>query len=171
MPHIHTGAGEFDFTVSGYLVYNDKTLLIKHKKLPIWTPPSGHVEVNQTILDALYAEIWEEAGIERTHVHLIKTQAHSPELVRPEGSYAMPLPFDIEVHPIDDTHSHINLSYVLISDTNNVEPGPGESNTFKWFSIDELRVFSDTNSSIKSASIYAIEYVRKRNTQTLSAKQ
>lgn len=32
MPHIHTGDGQFDFTVSGYLVHKNKTLLITHRQ-------------------------------------------------------------------------------------------------------------------------------------------
>lgn len=161
MPHIHTNNGEFDLTVSGYLVHDDKTLLIKHKKLPIWTPPSGHVELNQSPIEALYMEIREEAGIHSSDLELIETH-HRPENFTPsKDAVSMPLPFDLEHHPVSDTHRHINLSYALKSHTNNVEPGPGESNTFKWFTVDELRAFGDTNSSIISSAIYAIERVRE----------
>ena len=162
MPHIHTGDGEFDFTVAGYIVHDDKTLLIKHKYLPIWTSPSGHVEPNQTPIDALYAEIREEAGITREHLQLIETAPYPADRrTTPGGAMKLALPFDIEVHAITDTHSHTCLSYVLRSDTNNVEPGPGESNTFKWLSLDELRTFTETNDSIRSAAIFAIEHAAK----------
>lgn len=161
MPHIHTGDGEFDYTAAGYLVHDDKTLLIKHKYLPIWTAPAGHVEVNQTPIEALYNEIQEEAGIGKEHLQLIETHPRDPRLKRPATHEAVPLPFDIETHPIVDGHRHINLSYLLTSDTNHVEPGPGESNTFKWFTLDELHEFKDTNDSVKSAAIYAIEAVRE----------
>lgn len=161
MPHIHTGDGEFDFTVAGYIVHDDKTLLIKHKYLPIWTAPAGHVEVNQTPLEALYTEVREEAGISKEHLTLVETHKRSTTLKRPAEHVELPLPFDFETHPIVDGHRHINLSYALISDTNHVEPGPGESNTFKWFSLDELETFTDTNDSVKSAAIYAIQAVRE----------
>jgi ADP-ribose pyrophosphatase YjhB (NUDIX family) len=161
MPHIHTGDGEFDFTVSGYIVHGDKTLLIKHKKLPIWTPPSGHIELHQTPIDALYMEIEEETGIGREHLTLIDTHPYSPTHIRTPEATTIPLPFDLETHPIDDAHGHINLAYALISDTNHVEPGPGESNTFKWLTVDELRTFSETNSSIISSAIFAIEAARE----------
>ncbi len=163
MPHVHTGDGEFDFTVAGYLVHDNKTLLIKHKYLPIWTAPAGHIETNQTPIDALYNEISEEAGIDKKHLQLVETHPRSNTLRKPAENEALPLPFDIETHPIDDTHRHICLSYVFTSDTNNVEPGPGESNTFKWFTVDELEAFTDTNDSVKSAAIYAIECVRSRS--------
>lgn len=164
MPHIHTNDGEFDFTVAGFIVYRDTTLLIKHKYLPLWTPPAGHIELNQTPLDALYAEIREEAGIDEEHLTLIETEPRNVT-ERPAENQALPLPFDFEIHPIQDGHRHINMSYVLESDTNNVEPGPGESNTFKWFTIDELRDFDQTNSNIVASAIFAIQRVAEKGRQ------
>ena len=161
MPHIHTGNGEFDFTVCGFIVHEDKTLLIKHKSLPVWVPPSGHIELNQTPIDALYAEIAEEAGITREHLTLIDTHPYPANRRRGQGATELPLPFDFKVHPMSDTHGHINVSYILISDTNHVEPGPGESNTFKWFTLDELRSFTDTSDSVISLASYAIECIRE----------
>lgn len=163
MPHIHTGDGEFDFTVAGYIVYDDKTLLLKHKTLPIWVSPSGHVELNQTPIDTLYAEIEEEAGITKEHLTLIPTHPYPGVRARNPLATELPLPFDLETHPVPGTnsHKHISMSYALISDTNNVEPGPGESNTFKWFTLDELADFTDTNDSVKSAAAYAIAAARE----------
>ncbi|HEU0266772.1 MAG TPA: NUDIX domain-containing protein [Candidatus Saccharimonadaceae bacterium] len=162
MPHIHTADGQFDFTVSGYLVYKNKTLLIRHKYLPIWTPPAGHIELDQTPVDALYAEIKEEAGIDRNHLTLIETHQETNRFARGEAT-RLPVPFDVEYHQITDKHRHINLAYILTSDTNNVEPGPGESNTFKWFSADELRNFDETNASIISSALYALEYIAEED--------
>lgn len=159
MPHIHTGNGEFDYTVAGYIIHDNKTLLIKHKYLPIWTAPAGHIEITQSPLDALYTEIHEEAGIPRESLTLIETQPRPLSFRRNPEATELPLPFDFEYHPIIDGHRHINLSYILTSSTNHVEPGPGESHTFKWFSADELHNFDDTNDSVKSAALYAIEYV------------
>ena len=161
MPHIHTKEGEYDLTVCGYIVHDDKTLLIKHKKLPLWTPPSGHVELDQSPIEALYTEIREEAGIADSHLELIETHLRPKGFKTSNDAVAMPLPFDLEHHAVGDTHRHISMSYVLKSNTNNVEPEPGESNTFKWFTVDELRAFGDTNSSIISSAIFAIEHVRE----------
>jgi ADP-ribose pyrophosphatase YjhB (NUDIX family) len=161
MPHIHTGTGELDFTVCGYIVHDDKTLLIKHKYLPIWTPPSGHIEVDQTPIEALFNEIQEEAGIADESLVLIPTHSYKQNFVRSPEAVELPLPFDFEVHPVIDGHRHINVSYVLKSNTNRVKPGEGESNTFKWFTVDELRAFKDTNKSIISSAIFAIEHVRE----------
>lgn len=161
MPHIHTADGQFDFTVSGYLVHDSKVLLIKHKYLPIWTPPAGHVELDQTPIDAIYAEISEEAGIDKSRLKLIETTPYPSSRKRSDIATELPLPFDMEYHTISDTHRHINMAYIVTSDTDNVVPGEGESNTFKWFDADELRAFDETNESIISSALYALQYIEE----------
>lgn len=160
MAHIHTESGQLDYTVAGYLVHNDKTLLIKHKYLPIWTAPAGHVEVNETPIEALFKEIREESGIDASHLTLLETHVETKTLDRDEATY-IPLPFDLEVHNITDEHRHINSSYVLTSDTDDVRPGDGESQTFRWFSIDDLQKFTETPVRIIQAATYAINYVKE----------
>lgn len=156
MPHIHE---LYDFTVSGILVHDGKTLLIKHKKLPMWTPPSGHVELDQTPLDALYAEILEEVGIDRSHLTVISN--NPPEL--PPGvlddSERLPLPFEINVHDITDGHKHIDMGYLLLSDTAVVTPGPGESQEWKWFSREEIETFAEIPENIRARHKYALSHV------------
>jgi ADP-ribose pyrophosphatase YjhB (NUDIX family) len=161
MPHLHTHPGQYDYTVSGYLVHDDKTLLIKHKYLPIWTAPSGHVELNETPIDALFKEIEEEAGVHRSDLELIETNTATKTMARGEDNTYLPVPFDLEYHAIDSTHSHINMAYILKSSTNHVEPKVGESNTFKWFTIEELAKFGETRPAIINQAIYAINYVGK----------
>jgi ADP-ribose pyrophosphatase YjhB (NUDIX family) len=163
MPHIHTADGQFDFTVAGYLIHDNTTLLIKHKYLPIWTPPAGHIELNQTPVEALFAEIKEETGISAEHLEFIETHPY-PESSKRGNAVAIPIPFDFEHHAITDTHRHINLAYALKCSTNDVQPGPGESNTFRWFSAEELRSFSETNDSIKSTALRALEYFSNLST-------
>lgn len=160
MPHIHTEDGQFDYTVAGYLVYKNTTLLFKHKYLPVWTPPSGHIEMYQTPIEALFNEIEEEAGINTSHLTLVETTPYPVDFRRGEG-VALPLPFDLEHHAITDTHRHINMAYIVKSDTNDVQPGPGESNTFKWFTKEDLLKFTETNDSILSSALYALEYAGK----------
>jgi ADP-ribose pyrophosphatase YjhB (NUDIX family) len=161
MPHLHTHPGQYDYTVSGYLVHGNKTLLIKHKYLPIWTAPSGHIELNETPIEALFKEIEEEAGVHRVNLDLIETSTATKTMARGEDNTYLPVPFDLEYHAIDSTHSHINMAYILKSSTNHVEPKVGESNTFKWFTIEELAKFGETRPAIINQAIYAINYVGK----------
>lgn len=155
MPHIHSDS-EYDFTVSGNIVYKGKVLLIQHKSLPLWTPPSGHIELNETPLEALYKEIREESGLEPSVLTLHPT-AVSP-VVGAEGT--LPLPFDINTHPIgNDGHRHIDLGYILSSTSDDVRPGPHESTTWKWFDKDELLAFEPLTENLRQRAIYAIDYV------------
>lgn len=157
MPHIHD---LYDYSVSGVLIHDDKTLLIRHKELPIWSPPSGHVDLDQTPLDALYVEIWEEAGIDRSHLTMVLN--NPPEL--PPGvlddSERLPLPFEINVHDITGTHRHIDMGYLLLCDTDAVTPGPGESQEWKWFTAEELKTFQEIPENIRTRHLYALAHVR-----------
>ena len=57
MPHIHD---LIDFIVDAYIVHNNSVLLILHKKLKIWLPIGGHIELNEDPDEALMREIKEE---------------------------------------------------------------------------------------------------------------
>lgn len=49
MAHLHE---KIDFTTSVYIVRDDQVLLHKHKKLGIWLPPGGHIELfDRKIID------------------------------------------------------------------------------------------------------------------------
>lgn len=161
MPHLHTEPNQYDYTVSGYVVHDNKTLLIKHKYLPIWTPPAGHIELNETPIEALFKEINEESGIEQANLTLIETNTETRELLTDDLNTYIPLPFMIEHHNITETHRHVNMAYILKSASNHVEPKVGESNTFKWFTIEELEDFRETRASIINQAVYAIKYIGK----------
>lgn len=162
MAHIHTQKGEFDYTVSGFLVHNNKTLLIKHKSLPIWTAPAGHVELDESPIDALYKEIREEAGIDASHLELLETSPAAKDILRPDASTYIPVPFSMEYHPVDDGHRHINMSYILRCDTDIVTPGEDESQEYRWFTVEQLASFTETTVSIINEATYAIRYLEEQ---------
>lgn len=155
MPHIHSDS-EYDFTVSGNIVFKDTILLIRHKTLPLWVPPSGHIELNETPIQALYKEILEESGLPESVLTL------HPTVVSPvknaEGT--QPLPFDINIHPIGESgHQHIDMGYILSSTSDDVRPGPHESTTWKWFTKEELATFEPLNENLRQRAIFAIDFV------------
>jgi 8-oxo-dGTP diphosphatase len=164
MGHIHSNE-QYDFTVSGILVHSERTLLLKHKFLPFWTPPAGHIELDETPEQALYREIEEEAGIKRPDLSFEPTNNGMEQFDR-ERSIADLVPFDIESHPIgNDGHRHIDLAYIFESATDILNPGSGESQEIKWFSHAELDTLTGTPVSIIKRGKFAIELVNRRNRQ------
>ncbi|HUS82356.1 MAG TPA: NUDIX domain-containing protein [Dehalococcoidia bacterium] len=55
---------EKHFTVTGFVVHGDKTLLLWHPLMQGWAPPGGHVEPNEDPQEAVLREVREETGLE-----------------------------------------------------------------------------------------------------------
>lgn len=156
MGHIHK---LYDFTVSALIVHDSKALVIRHKRYTdLWLLPGGHIELDETPIDALYREISEEIGIHKHDLHLIELKPTLPTGVR---SVSLPIPFDINVHQTDGEHKHIDLCYVLTSSTDKVKPHVGESQEWCWLNEFEIEDFEgippDTRTRILAGLHFALE--------------
>ena len=96
------------FTATGFVVYEDATLLHWHRKVKMWLPPGGHIEENEDPVQAVLREVEEETGVK---VEVVPTGTPI-ELEYPTQVHA---PFTIEVEDIDDPvqgwHQHIDMIY------------------------------------------------------------
>ena len=156
MGHIHK---LYDFTVSSLIVHDSKVLILRHKRYTdLWLLPGGHIELNETPIDALYREIAEEVGIHKHDLRLIELK---PTLPTGDHSVSLPLPFDLNVHKTDGDHKHIDLCYVLSSNTDKVHPGEGESQEWQWMNEFEIEDFAaippDTKLKILAGLHFALE--------------
>ncbi len=55
---------EKHFTVTGFVVHGNRTLLLWHPLLKMWVPPGGHIEPNEDPQEAVLREIREETGLD-----------------------------------------------------------------------------------------------------------
>lgn len=162
MAHIHE---LYDFTVSAFIVHEDKVLLHFHKTLQCWMQPGGHIELNETPDEALWREIEEESGLKRTDLTLIETATQ--KVPKASGAQKMLLPFDINVHSIDDTHRHIDLNYLLLTKKHRVQAGKGESRQIEWLDRSQLAQKAKNNETpgnVYVRCLFALDFVK--NTKT-----
>lgn len=126
MPHINK---EIDYTVSAYLIHNDSVLLIHHKALQMWLPLGGHIEPTEDPEEALFREIEEESGIQRSKLEVLSSK---PDIIS-EGSKFLFTPNRMDIHQISKTHRHVGMVYYLRSRTNNLRLAEKEHNQIRWF--------------------------------------
>ncbi|MDH5533136.1 MAG: NUDIX domain-containing protein [Candidatus Pacebacteria bacterium] len=151
----------FCFTASGFLINEDKILLIKHKKLKAWLSPGGHLDKGELPHQAAEREFWEETGIR-------------VEAIGYESDDFMALPFKSGLHwvckenyerrkknrePLKQWNKgceqHFDLGYMMkpvagLEYKKNVE----ETDGIAWFTfeeIEELNTFDDVKKSVEIA--------------------
>lgn len=161
MGHIHSNS-EYDFTVSAVIVHKNKVLMLLHHKLKLWLSPAGHVELNETPIEALYRKTQEETGLTKDQLTLIAPFENNLSLERDDLNRTEPMPFDIDIHPVgDEGHRHIDLAYIFISNTDKVVEEKGGAEELRWFSLEELAGLSPMPKIMYSRAEYALEKVKE----------
>ena len=131
MGHINE---KIDFTVCIYIVFENKLLLHKHKKLNIWLPPGGHIELDEDPNEAALREAKEESGLD---VELIGQGQEYPG--SPYGSRDLIPPRFLNRHFYDTTrtHEHVNLAFFARAHSDDARHEV-EGGEIKWFSREEI---------------------------------
>lgn len=146
MAHIHE---KIDFTASVYIVEDGKILLHKHKKLGIWLPPGGHIELDEDPNAAAAREAKEECGL---HVELV---GHAQLPVAPDdGSQDLIPPRFLNRHRFNETHEHIDLVYFgrPIGGQLSAEEGT----EVRWFDKSELESI-ELKSAVRAYALCALD--------------
>lgn len=129
MPHIHE---LIDFTVDVFIVYDNKVLLIFHKKLKMWLQIGGHVELHEDPDQALFREVKEECGLE---IEIIGGK--EPDFEE-QGTKFLYAPAFMNIHDIDEKHKHIGLTYFAKATSDKFIYNEEEHSDIRWFSEEEL---------------------------------
>lgn len=131
---------EKHFTASVYILKEDQILLLMHPKLKKWLPPGGHIEPNETPIEAAKREVKEETGLDIAfildeHVEIDHFNAKS-----------FPRPFlclleEIPAHGKNPAHQHIDLLYLAEPLEGSILK-PLDDHPLKWFAFDEVQNLS-----------------------------
>ena len=135
MAHIHD---KFDFTVSGFVLHptEPRIVLLLHKKLDSWLQPGGHIELNEDPLQALHHELEEESGLKPDDYTIIQP-TEQPQTTG--TSIVLPLPFHFSNHAYNETHRHLDLGYLIQSNTTILTSNPDGASDIGWFNLSDIR--------------------------------
>jgi perosamine synthetase len=148
------------FCTTTYIFNHDgsKCLLIRHKKLPYYFPPGGHIEANEDYFESSQREVLEELGV-RAEALDYPTGLHSLR----SGCLQ---PWEIQKYTIiDNEHYHYDLIFAATLDENTqLHPGQGESQNTHWFEVSEVDDIDTTiecKSNIKRLSQHIATSAKK----------
>lgn len=160
MAHIHTEPGQYDLTVSAYIVHTGvepRLLLHRHKVLGVLMQPGGHVELTETPWQAITHEILEETGYDMGQLEVFQPR--------------IGLPFSAEYgwhpHPVavrsfrfgDLDHFHTDLVYAFLTSESPKHPvAEGESPSLTWITESELSALppEETYEDVRQLGLYVL---------------
>lgn len=171
MPHLFA---ELDFVVSAFIVHPRKpaVALVDHKKLGLWLPPGGHIELGEDTDIALKREVKEETGLshlldyevyqspEQARVaNLLRTAAVDNGVHETKILYA-PYAVDLHAFPPLPGHKHQSFVYVLFAKNELLALEDEAHHAVKWVTVEEtLNADFDTLPTIRH---YMLEANRLR---------
>ncbi len=128
MPHLFY---DLDFTVSVFVVFEGKVLLVHHRKLGRWLPVGGHIEIGEDPEQAAYRETLEESGLR------IDLLGPRPPRDFP-GTKILTAPSFLDVHDIHGDHRHIGMIYFARARGAELRLAEQEHHAIRWFTPEEL---------------------------------
>jgi ADP-ribose pyrophosphatase YjhB (NUDIX family) len=118
-----------DFTATTFVVHEDRTLLLHHRKLSMWLPPGGHIDPHELPDQAALREVREESGLE---VELL------PQGYALGHVHVLPQPYCILLEDISPGHQHIDLIYFARVSGGSLAPAEREARAARWYSWEDL---------------------------------
>jgi ADP-ribose pyrophosphatase YjhB (NUDIX family) len=118
-----------DWAATTFVVHENRTLLLFHRKLQKWLPPGGHIDPNELPDVAALREVLEETGLQ---VALLDAGEQHDTVRR------LAQPLCILLETINDTHEHIDLIYVARVLEGELRFSPTESHGACWYDAEAL---------------------------------
>ena len=145
-----------DFVVTAFIVKGEEVLLVMHKKLGIWLPIGGHIELNEDLEEALEREIAEESGVKVDVIAEKRVDCES------EGVRSLPIPAQVQIEHIDGKHEHIDLIYFAKYIEGKEKLADGEHDEIKWFHVSEIEEDKEGifTGNVKALAVKAVKTVK-----------
>jgi len=164
MPHIHTEPGQYDLTVSAYIVRTapvPRILLHKHKTLGVYIQPGGHVELDETPWQAIIHELREETGYDMDQLQILQPYLRPPVL---SGDDLHPQPVCLRSFPFEGlaSHFHTDITYAFVTEEERRhDVGEGESHDLRWVTREELLAIppGQTYEDVRQLGTYILDQV------------
>lgn len=161
MGHIHSDS-QYDYTASAIIVNKNKVALLFHHKHSLWLPPAGHIELDETPIEALYREMEEETGLTKEHLTLVPTFRDNEAFERDSTNQFHPIPMDMDIYTVNEAgHRHIDLMHVLLSDTDKLVKEKDGAEKLEWFTLDEVKQLSPMPKKIISLAAYGLKVAKE----------
>lgn len=129
---------ERQFTATLYIIKEEKTLLIHHKKFDKWVPPGGHLNPNELPMEAALREAKEETGLD---IALLGQEnvwiGERPTGKSLERPYMCAL-YNIPPHRNEPAHQHIDFIFVGTPVGGDETKNLNEIHDMKWFTVKEI---------------------------------
>jgi 8-oxo-dGTP pyrophosphatase MutT (NUDIX family) len=140
-----------DFTATTFVVHEDRTLLLLHRKLGKWVPPGGHIDPHELPDQAALREVREESGLE------VELMSRSSWLGTVQ---VLPQPYCILLENISPEHQHIDLIYFARVCGGSLIHAEREAYAARWFTWEELAA-PEIAEDIRELGRRAIEVYRE----------
>ncbi|HVT01315.1 MAG TPA: NUDIX domain-containing protein [Patescibacteria group bacterium] len=144
--------GEKHFTVSAWILTKTKpakVLLILHKKFNKWIQPGGHIEEFENPIDAVIREAKEESGIDISFLANDIVIGNEVKFL-PNSVFFMEQ--TIPEHKGQPSHFHLDFSYVVKVDEQEINQSELNNDQVGWFTKEEalkLDTHLDTKTILK----------------------
>lgn len=161
MAHIHTKPGQYDHTISIYLIRTDfnepKMMLHFHKKMNAYAQFGGHIELSESPWQAAAHELREESGYTMDQLRLLQPEKR---MTRIANAIVHPVP---AVHatmsyPQEVGHFHTDSAYAIVTNQEPKNtPREGESTDIRLFTRAEIATSNKIDTITRDIALYVFD--------------